>query len=132
MPDETIGKIVYKLGDGQWDIPALRKLLEEILPKDTFFHGFEVSHDFPDVGHKVILLNARQIHFKEETKTNTLPPIIMLAMEDVTEMMGVAELLARHTNTFEEAMTKRTIKLEALLEKLEGQLDASKKKEDKK
>ncbi|MBX9906274.1 hypothetical protein K2X96_00040 [Patescibacteria group bacterium] len=129
-PDTTIGKIIYQLGNGQWDIPALRKLLEEILPNDTFFQGFEVSHEFPDIGHKVMLLNARRIHLKEDVAKHT-SPIIMLAMEDVTEMMGVAELLARHTTTFEETLTKRTTKLETLLEKLETQFNPSHKEDAK-
>ena len=130
-PDTTIGKIIYQLGNGQWDIPALRKLLEEILPNDTFFQGFEVSHEFPDIGHKVMLLNARRIHVKEDTAKRA-SPIIMLAMEDVTEMMGISELLVQHTNTFEKTMTKRTTKLETLLEKLETQLNPSHKEDAKK
>src|SRR5690606_28210977 len=62
----TENKLVYELGNGQWDIPALRKLLEDILPKNTFFKGFEVSHEFPVIGHKNMLLNARQIHTKDD------------------------------------------------------------------
>ena len=49
---DTEQKLFYELGDGQWNIPALRKLLEDILPKDTFFKGFEVSHIFPRIGQK--------------------------------------------------------------------------------
>src|SRR6185369_2036112 len=59
---DTENKIVYELGDGQWNIPALRKLLEDILPKTSFFKGFEVIHEFPAIGRKVMILNARQIH----------------------------------------------------------------------
>lgn len=47
---DTENKLVYELGNGQWDIPALKKLLEDILPKNTFFKGFEVSHEFPFIG----------------------------------------------------------------------------------
>src|SRR5689334_10999042 len=63
---DTEHKIVYELGNGQWNIPALKKLLEDILPKNTFFKGFEVIHEFPFIGRKVMILNARQIHFKED------------------------------------------------------------------
>ena len=53
-PGETLGRLIYDLGNRQWDIPRLRILLEEILPKRTHFGNFEVEHDFPAVGHKII------------------------------------------------------------------------------
>lgn len=124
-PKDTEGKIVYELGNGQWDIPALRKLLEDILPKNTFFKGFEVAHDFPFIGRKIMVLNARQIHFKEDT---AFEPIILLAMEDVTEMMIVAETLAGHANQLEAKLTERTAKLETHIGKLEKEINTLKKK----
>src|SRR5687767_3997354 len=60
-PDQTINHLLYDLGDGQWDIPRLRLLLEEILPRNSHFEDFEVEHDFPTVGPKVMLLNARRL-----------------------------------------------------------------------
>lgn len=126
-PKNTEGKVVYELGNGQWDIPALRKLLEDILPKHTFFKGFEVTHKFPSIGQKTVILNARQIHFKEPS-AKPFPPIMLLAMEDVTEMMGVAEKLARHTNEFEIKMAERTEKLEIHIEALKKEIDKLKKK----
>jgi nitrogen-specific signal transduction histidine kinase len=125
---QTEGNLVYNLGDGQWDIPALRKLLEEILPKNTFFKGFEVTHEFPVIGRKVMILNARQIHFKEDTASELFPPIILLAMEDVTDMMVVAETLASHTRTLEEKMTEKSHKLEIHIGKLEKEILELKKK----
>jgi hypothetical protein len=80
---ETEGKIVYELGNGQWNIPSLRKLLEDILPQNTFFKGFEVVHDFPFIGQKVMILNARQIFFTPNESKESFPPIILLAIEDV-------------------------------------------------
>ncbi|HXE95584.1 MAG TPA: ATP-binding protein [Dongiaceae bacterium] len=80
MPGETIGQFIYELGNGQWDIPRLRVLFEEILPNDTAFNGYEVDHVFPGIGRKIILLNARQI-----LRKNIGSHIILLAMEDVTE-----------------------------------------------
>ena len=115
---DTEHTLVYKLGDGQWNIPSLRKLLEDVLPKNTFFKGFEVTHDFPIVGNKTIILNARQIHFKEDVSSGFFPPIILLAMEDVTEMMNVAQLLAEHTKKFQTQMTERTIMLEKNIKEL--------------
>lgn len=116
---ETENKIIYELGNGQWNIPSLRKLLEDILPKNTFFEGFEVSHDFPVIGKKMMILNARQIHFTETAESTLFPPIILLAIEDVTEMMSIAEKLARHTNEFEDKIVQRTTLLEAHIARLE-------------
>ena len=79
-PEETIGKFIYDLGNRQWDIPKLRVLFEEILPHDTVINGYEVEHDFLDIGRKIMLLNARQI-FRENIGSH----IILLAMEDITE-----------------------------------------------
>jgi transcriptional regulator with PAS, ATPase and Fis domain len=120
-PEDTEKKIVYDLGNGQWNIPALRKLLENILPKNTFFKGFEVAHEFAFIGHKTMILNARRI-YKEGQKSETFPPIIMLAMEDVTEMMAVAKKLADHTNKFESDLTNQTEKMEAHLKQMEKEI----------
>ena len=121
-PSETETKILYKLGNGQWDIPELRNLLEDILPRNTFFKGFEVEHDFPNIGRKVMILNARQIFCKEDTELGPCPPIILLAIEDVTEMMDVAEMLAEHSNQFDEKMAQQTEKLETYIGELEEEI----------
>jgi len=89
------------------------------LPKNSFFKGFEVTHEFPAIGRKVIILNARQIYVEDEA---SFPPIILLAMEDVTEMMGVAEMLARHTNQFESKMKDRIENMEFYVKKLEKEI----------
>ncbi|MGC1401592.1 MAG: PAS domain-containing protein, partial [Thermodesulfobacteriota bacterium] len=78
-PEETVGRSLFDLGGRQWDIPRLRELLETVLPKDTSFEGMEVEHDFPIIGHRKILLNARQITW-ETGRTQS----ILLAMEDIT------------------------------------------------
>ncbi len=120
---ETEGKVIYKLGDGQWDIPALRKLLEEILPHNTFFNGFEVTHDFPSIGRKIMLLNARQIHYQKDIKSKLLPPIILLAFEDITDMMSVADSLAGQIQSFKTSLNERTQKLESQVARLEKKLE---------
>jgi len=125
-PKETEGTVVYQLGNGQWNIPALRKLLEDILPKNSFFKGFEVTYEFPSIGRKVMILNARQIHsglVKEDTTSELFPPIIFLAMEDVTDMMVVAETLAGHANLSETNLAERTRKMEVHIGKLEKGMD---------
>lgn len=118
-PVDTEGAVVYALGNGQWDIPALRKLLEEILPNNTFFKGFQVEHIFPVIGPKTMILNARQIYLQKQDSKDSFPPIILLAIEDVTEMMQVAEMLAGHANGLEGRLAKRTEKLELQIKALE-------------
>jgi two-component system sensor kinase FixL len=85
---ETEGRLIYELGDRQWDIPALRTLLEEILPEHTEFDGFEVDHVFPRVGRRVILLNARQVVTEARSAT-----MILLAIEDVTDRRREEQIL---------------------------------------
>src|SRR5450432_865888 len=60
-PDETEGRLIYELGNGQWDIPALRTLLEDIVPTSSVFNDFVLEHDFPFIGRRIMLLNARQL-----------------------------------------------------------------------
>ncbi|MEI6262634.1 MAG: ATP-binding protein, partial [Deltaproteobacteria bacterium] len=98
-PEETVGNFIFDLGNRQWDVPGLRVLLEEILPNETIFNGYEVKHDFLNIGHKVILLNARQIFRK-----NIGSHIILLAMEDITERK-LAEAEIQNTNRRLEAAT---------------------------
>jgi len=126
---DTEGRMVYELGNGQWNIPDLKKLLEDILPKHTFFKGFEVEHNFEFIGKKTMILNARQIHRSMEgSDLKSFPPIILLAMEDVTDMMTVAELLATHTKQFEAKMADKTEKLEVDIERLIKEIAVLKKK----
>jgi two-component system CheB/CheR fusion protein len=80
LPEETENKLLYDLGNGQWNIPQLRTLLEDILPLNTYFNDFTVEHHFPDIGPKVMLLNARRIR-QEDGKVDR----ILLAIEDITE-----------------------------------------------
>src|SRR3546814_14503597 len=77
---QTQGCLLYALGHGQWDIPALRLLLETILPERVAMDGFEVDHDFPVIGHRIMLLNARKVLYDE---SDTMA--ILLAFRDVTE-----------------------------------------------
>ncbi len=76
---DTIGRHIYELGQRQWNIPKLRELLETILPRDKVFDGFEVEHEFPVIGKRKMLLNARRISGKEGGVE-----LILLAIEDVT------------------------------------------------
>jgi two-component system CheB/CheR fusion protein len=126
-PGDTENKVVYELGNNQWNISALKKLLEDILPKHTFFKGFEVDHKFPIIGRKVMLLNARQIHFTKDSTLKMVPPIILLAIEDITEIITAAETLANHAKQLEIELTDRTNKLELMVKKIERRVNSFKK-----
>ena len=89
-PHETEGKLIYDLGNRQWDIPELRELLETILPKKTTFDDYEVDHDFSDIGRRIMVLNARQVQRGQGKER-----IILLAIEDITERKEIEEGLER-------------------------------------
>src|SRR5690349_20489446 len=88
-PEETENHLIYELGNGQWDIPDLRTLLEDIVPKSSAFNDFELEHDFPAIGRRVMLLNARKL------KAGRHGELLVLAMEDVTERRHAEEETAR-------------------------------------
>lgn len=96
LKKDTEGVLVYELGNQQWNIPKLRKLLEDILPKKKETKGFKVVHNFPSIGQKVMLLHARQIDSVQ---------LILLAIEDVTEV-----------HKLEESNIKREERFRALIE----------------
>jgi PAS domain-containing protein len=77
--EETEKQLIYDLGDHQWNIPKLRELLEEIIPNNATFYDFEVKHDFPDIGERIMMLNARRIPRPPEK-----PRVILLVFEDIT------------------------------------------------
>jgi PAS domain S-box-containing protein len=98
----TIGTLLYDLGNGQWDIPHLRVLLEDILPKNDTVDDYEIEHIFESIGRKTMLLNACTIREKRDDL-----PIILLALEDITERKRLEDLLTeseeRYRRIFETA-----------------------------
>jgi two-component system CheB/CheR fusion protein len=86
--EETEGRLIYDLGNGQWNVPKLRELLENILPAHATFRDFEVTHEFEHVGQKVMLLNASEI-FNPHAQIRT----ILLAIEDATDRKQAEEAL---------------------------------------
>ena len=80
MPGQTVGQLLFDLGNGQWDIPELRRLLEEILPRQAALDDYEVKCDFPSLGPRRMLLNARQVQVRPGHAE-----LILLAIEDATE-----------------------------------------------
>jgi two-component sensor histidine kinase len=83
-PEDTQGRLLYELGDGQWDIPKLRLLLENIIPEHGVMEDYEVEHEFPGVGHLTMRLNARQVFYEGGADTT-----ILLGMEDITGQRAV-------------------------------------------
>jgi len=79
-PADTEKKLIYELGSRQWDIPALRELLEKVLPENTQVRDFVVDHEFPGIGRKKMLLNARRV-LRRDSQTRT----ILLAIEDISD-----------------------------------------------
>ena len=79
-PEDTKGRLLLALGDGQWDIPKLRVLLEKIIPEQGVMEGYEVEHEFPGLGSRTMCLNARQVFYAGGAGTT-----ILLGMEDVTD-----------------------------------------------
>jgi two-component system, chemotaxis family, CheB/CheR fusion protein len=111
---ETEKKMVFDLGNGQWNIPKLRTLIYDILPKDTHFEDFEVEHEFPKIGCRVMILNGRRIY-----TANQEMPIILLAMEDITKQKRLEDLMKEHTQKLTSEVAKRTAELEAKVVDLE-------------
>jgi two-component sensor histidine kinase len=92
-PERTVGRPLYRLGDGQWDIPDLRRLLEEIIPRSTAIDGYEIEHDVAALGRRTMRLGAQRLKGVEGSEA-----AILLSIEDVTEasrMSGRQELLIR-------------------------------------
>jgi two-component sensor histidine kinase len=83
-PEDTQGRLLYELGDGQWDIPKLRLLLEKIIPEHGAMEDYEVEHEFPGAGHRTMCLNAREMSYE-----GGADPIILLGMQDVTRQSAL-------------------------------------------
>jgi PAS domain S-box-containing protein len=88
-PEETENRLIYELGNGQWDIPDLRTLLEDVVPKSSVFNDFELEHTFPVIGRRVMLLNARKL------RPGSHAELLVLAMEDVTARKQAEEALLK-------------------------------------
>lgn len=84
--NETKGKVLYELGNGQWDIPELRKMMLEILPTNNPVLDYEVEHEFPHIGNKLMLLNAHRVELEGKYKDR-----ILLAIEDITERRAIEQ-----------------------------------------
>jgi two-component system, chemotaxis family, CheB/CheR fusion protein len=93
--EETEGKLLYEAGSHQWDIPRLKELLEEIIPRNSLVSDFEVVHKFPKIGEKSMMLNARRLVRKLHSEH-----LILLAIEDITEYRNAQKILAEKEEWF--------------------------------
>jgi PAS domain S-box-containing protein len=120
-PGKAKGKLIYDLGNRQWNIPELRKLLEDILPKNKVFNSYEVTHEFESIGRRTMLLNARRM----ENETGQ-PLRIVLAIEDITarkeierELQDSRQQITRHTKKLETQVLERTAQLATSVKSLQ-------------
>jgi two-component system CheB/CheR fusion protein len=101
-PAATEGQRIYQLGNGQWNMPELRTLLEDILPRNTIFNDYTVTHDFEQIGPRTIALNARRLDHGER---------ILLTLEDITARTHTATLLLLQQAHLEHQVQERTAAL---------------------
>jgi PAS domain S-box-containing protein/putative nucleotidyltransferase with HDIG domain len=114
--NDTLGNKIYDLGNRQWDIPGLRILLENILPEKTVFNNYEVEHDFPFIGKRLLLLNARRIPAPPENSN-----WILLSFEDITERRRLERILQASEERFRLAFETATDNM-LLIDKTSGRV----------
>jgi chemotaxis protein methyltransferase CheR len=116
-PEHTLGSLLYALGDGQWDIPALRVLLETIIPERAAMDGFEVEHDFPNLGRRTMLLNARKVLYDDPANIK-----ILLAFMDVTTRRTIEREKADLLTQTEELLRQKQVLLQELQHRVANSL----------
>jgi two-component system CheB/CheR fusion protein len=120
--EDTEGNFIFDLGKGQWNIPALRTLLNEILPKDNVFDDYEVEHTFPTIGHKIMLLNARKF-YKDGNN-------ILLAIDDITERKSYEDQKDEFTGIVSHELKTPITTMKAFTQILQKRISQSGDKKD--
>jgi len=121
-PAEIEGRSIFELGNGQWNIPNLRELVEGVILRSHPFNDFEVAHDFEHIGRRTFLINARMLKDVESTAK-----MILLGIQDVTEhkqaeaaLHEAQEQLEHHTQALEKSVAERTAALRETVRELEA------------
>lgn len=115
--EHTHGSLLFDLGDGQWNIPALRHLLETIIPDRVTMDDFEVEHDFPDLGQRIMLLNARKVLYADSSNIT-----ILLAFRDITARRAVEREKSALLAQAEELLGQKQILLEEMRHRVANSL----------
>ncbi|MFH1170029.1 MAG: PAS domain-containing protein [Candidatus Vogelbacteria bacterium] len=110
-PEQTENRLLYELGNGQWNISELKKLLEKILPEKKVVKDYRVTHIFETIGKKTMMLSARQIDSVQ---------LIILAIEDISDRKKLEEKLAKHIRKQETLIAERTANLADKIKELES------------
>jgi two-component sensor histidine kinase len=116
-PGQTLGCLLFALGDGQWNIPALRHLLETIIPDRVAMDGFQVEHDFPGLGRRIMLLNARKVLYEDSAAIT-----ILLAFRDVTAGRAVERDKALLLEQTEELLRQKQVLLQEMQHRVANSL----------
>ena len=124
--EETEGQLIYELGNHQWDIPKLRKILEAILPKNTTLDNLKIECYLPNIGQRALLLNARRLYREGDNIQMAL-----LTIEDITEHRQVDEELRRHRERLEELVKERTTEIRMVNAELQQKISERKQAEEK-
>jgi PAS domain S-box-containing protein len=111
---DTVGELLSEMGEGQWNIPALRKLLDNVIPAQSEFKDFQVEHEFPGVGSRIMRLNGRRIASEGPQSF-----LILLAIEDVTERERARAQLESLAAELEKRVEDRTAELARNISELE-------------
>jgi signal transduction histidine kinase len=114
-PAETLGRLVFELGDGHWNIPRLRTALADIIPHNAELRDFEVESDFENIGRRCMVLNARRIG-----EAGGAQQLVFVAIEDITEKRATQDALWRLNAELEVRVRERTAELEAANKELEA------------
>ncbi len=123
-PEETIGRFLYELGP-PWDVLAFRELLEKTLPSDQVIEGYEIRYEFPLLGKRVIVVNARRLQMSANE-----PPMIVMAIEDITDRVTAQEDLQKVHDQLEQTVRERTDELARTNEQLKRAVKVCKEDEE--